>query len=109
MAEVTYVRADGERRTLDVPDGSSLMIGAVSHQLDGIVGECGGQMMCATCHVYVEPRFLGRLAAPSDDEDAMLDTTACQRQPNSRLSCQLRPTDEMDGLVIRLKALEEAL
>ena len=100
MAEVTYVRADGERRTLDVPDGTSLMIGAVSHQLDGIVGECGGQMMCATCHVYVEPRFLGRLAAPSDDEDAMLDTTACARQPSSRLSCQLIASGALDGIVV---------
>ena len=61
MPEVTYVLADGERRTLDVPEGTSLMIGAVSHRLDGIVGECGGQMMCATCHVYVEPQFLGRV------------------------------------------------
>jgi len=100
MAEVTYVRADGERRTLDVPDGTSLMIGAVSHQLDGIVGECGGQMMCATCHVYVELEFLGRLAAPSDDEDAMLDTTACERQPNSRLSCQLIVSGALDGIVV---------
>jgi 2Fe-2S ferredoxin len=100
MAEVTYVRAGGERRTLDVPEGTSLMIGAVSHQLDGIVGECGGQMMCATCHVYVEPEFLGRLAAPSDDEDAMLDTTACERQPNSRLSCQLIASGALDGIVV---------
>jgi 2Fe-2S ferredoxin len=53
MAKVTYVRDDGERRTLDVPDGTSLMAAAVSRRLDGIVGECGGQMICATCHVYV--------------------------------------------------------
>ena len=100
MAKVTYVRADGERRTLDVPAGTSLMNGAVSHQLDGIVGECGGQMMCATCHVYVEPEFLGGLAAPGDDEDAMLDTTACERRPNSRLSCQLVASDALDGIVV---------
>ena len=100
MAEVTYVRADGERRTLDVPEGTSLMIGAVSHQLDGIVGECGGQMMCATCHVYVEPQFLPRLAAPSEDEDAMLDTTACERRPGSRLSCQLVASAALDGIVV---------
>jgi 2Fe-2S ferredoxin len=101
MAKVTYVRAGGERRTLDVPAGTSLMNGAVSHRLDGIVGECGGQMMCATCHVYVEPEFLGRLAAPGDDEDAMLDTTACERRPNSRLSCQLVASDALDGIVVR--------
>ena len=100
MPEVTYVRADGERRTLDLPEGTSLMNGAVSHQLDGIVGECGGQMMCATCHVYVEPEFLGRLGVPSDDEDVMLDTTACARQPNSRLSCQLIASDALDGIVV---------
>ena len=101
MAKVTYVRDDGERRTLDVPEGTSLMAAAVSRRLDGIVGECGGQMMCATCHVYVEPEFLGRLAAPSDDEDAMLDTTACERQPSSRLSCQLVASDALDGIVVR--------
>jgi ferredoxin, 2Fe-2S len=100
MPEVTYIRADGERRTLDLPEGTSLMAGAVSCQLDGIVGECGGQLMCATCHVYVEPDFLGRLAAPSDDEDAMLDTTACERQPNSRLSCQLIASGSLDGIVV---------
>jgi len=101
MPEVTYVRADGERRTLDLPAGTSLMNGAVSHSLDGIVGECGGQLMCATCHVYVEPEFLGRLDAPSDDEDAMLDTTACARRPNSRLSCQLVASGQLDGIVVR--------
>jgi 2Fe-2S ferredoxin len=101
MAKVTYVRDDGERRTLDVPDGTSLMAAAVSRQLDGIVGECGGQMMCATCHVYVEPEFLGRLAAPGEDEDAMLDTTACERRPNSRLSCQLVASPALDGIVVR--------
>ena len=101
MAKVTYVRDDGERRALDVPDGTSLMAAAVSRRLDGIVGECGGQMMCATCHVYVEPVFLGRLAAPSDDEDAMLDTTACERRPGSRLSCQLVASDALDGIVVR--------
>jgi 2Fe-2S ferredoxin len=100
MAKVTYVRDDGERRTLDVPDGTSLMAAAVSRQLDGIVGECGGQMMCATCHVYVEPEFLGRLAPPSDDEDTMLDTTACERRPNSRLSCQLAASPALDGIVV---------
>jgi ferredoxin, 2Fe-2S len=100
MPEVTYIRAGGERRTLDLPEGTSLMAGAVSCQLDGIVGECGGQLMCATCHVYVEPDFLGRLAAPSDDEDTMLDTTACERRPDSRLSCQLIASGSLDGIVV---------
>lgn len=102
MPEVTYVRADGERRTLDVPEGTSLMIGAVSHQLDGIVGECGGQMMCATCHVYVDEPYLGRTPPQSDDEKAMLEFTASERKPTSRLSCQLVVTPEMDGLVVYL-------
>lgn len=101
MPKVTYIQHDGYRVTLDVPAGTSLMRGAVSNDVDGIVGECGGQMMCATCHVYVEPEFLGRLPAVSEDEDAMLDTTACERKPNSRLSCQITASGAIDGIVVR--------
>ncbi len=101
MPEVTYIRPDGERTTLDIPEGTSLMRGAVGNNVDGIVGECGGQMMCATCHVFVEPEFLDRLPAVSEDEDLMLDTTACARRPNSRLSCQLTASAAIDGIVVR--------
>jgi 2Fe-2S ferredoxin len=102
MPKVTYVRQDGERQTIDVPASTSLMHGAVANNIDGIIGECGGQMMCATCHVYVEARFLGRLAGVSDDEDAMLGATACERKPNSRLSCQITAADTLDGIIVHM-------
>jgi 2Fe-2S ferredoxin len=75
---------------------------AVAHGLAEIIGECGGNAMCATCHVYVDDRWLDRLAAVSDDEDALLDGAAAERKPNSRLSCQIRITPELDGLVLHL-------
>jgi ferredoxin, 2Fe-2S len=101
MPLATYIGPDGERTTLDIPEGTSLMRGAVSNNVDGIIGECGGQMMCATCHVYVEAAFLDRLAAVSEEEDIMLDTTACARKPNSRLSCQITADAATDGIVVR--------
>jgi ferredoxin, 2Fe-2S len=70
--------------------------------VSGILGECGGQAMCATCHVYVDAKDLGALPPMSDDEDAMLEDTASERKPSSRLSCQLDASDELDGLVVYL-------
>ncbi|MCE0445513.1 (2Fe-2S)-binding protein [Streptomyces tricolor] len=76
------------------------MRGAVVNGVDGIVGECGGGAMCATCHVYVDRGRPVTLPAVSDIEDELLHTTACPRRENSRLSCQLPVTDEIDGLVV---------
>jgi len=101
MPKAVYIRHDGQRTTLDIPEGTSLMRGAVNNDVDGIVGECGGQMMCATCHVYVEAEFLARLPEVSEDEDIMLEETACPRQPNSRLSCQITANAATDGIVVR--------
>ena len=102
MAHVTYIAHDGKETTLDVPVGTSVMRGAILNGVDGIVAECGGEMMCATCHVYVEGDQLGRTPTQSDDEKAMLEFTASERRPNSRLSCQLVVTPELDGLVVYL-------
>ena len=102
MPTITYVHLDGARQAKDVATGTSVMLGAVSRGIDGIVAECGGNCMCATCHVYVEPDQLDRLPAMSDDEDALLDSTAAERRPNSRLSCQLKVTAALDGLVVHL-------
>jgi 2Fe-2S ferredoxin len=91
---------DGNSTTLDVPLGTSVMQAAVLHGLDGIVAECGGSCMCATCHVFVREDQL-KLTPPMElGEDAMLDGTASPRRPNSRLSCQLVMTPEMDGLIV---------
>lgn len=102
MTKVNLTSADGTDRIIEVPTGESLMRGAVNNLVSGIVGECGGQLMCATCHVYVDGEFLDALPPVSEDEDAMLDTTASPRLPNSRLSCQLVMNDELDGLHVTL-------
>src|SRR5205823_403841 len=102
MPKVTYVHPNGAREVLDVPLGTSVMRAAIVNGIDGIVAECGGEMMCATCHVYVEPDQLDRTPPQSDDEKAMLEFTASERKPNSRLSCQLVATPELDGLVVYL-------
>ncbi len=102
MPNITYVHADGARETIDVPVGTSVMRGAILNNVDGIVAECGGEMMCATCHVYVEEPQLPLTPVQSDDEKSMLEFTASERKPNSRLSCQLVVTPEMDGLVVHL-------
>ena len=102
MPSITYVHPDGAREVLDVPVGTSVMRAAILNGVDGIVAECGGEMMCATCHVYVEEPHLDRAPSQSDDERAMLEFTASERRPNSRLSCQLVVTPEMDGLVVHL-------
>jgi len=102
MPSITYVHPDGAREVLDVPVGTSVMRAAILNGVDGIVAECGGEMMCATCHVYVEEPHLDRAPSQSDDERAMLEFTASERRPNSRLSCQLVVTAEMDGLVVHL-------
>jgi 2Fe-2S ferredoxin len=70
--------------------------------VEGILGECGGQAMCATCHVYVDAKDLENLPEMSDDEDAMLEDTASERKSNSRLSCQIDASDELDGIVVYL-------
>ena len=102
MPLITYVHTDGTREAIDVPLGTSVMRAAILNGIDGIVAECGGEMMCATCHVYVEEDQLSRTPTQSDDEKAMLEFTASERRPNSRLSCQLVVTPELDGLVVHL-------
>jgi ferredoxin, 2Fe-2S len=102
VPEVTYVDPDGTRTTVDAPIGTSVMMAAIDHDIDGIVAECGGSLMCATCHVYVDDAFAGRIARMSGDEDEMLEAASSERRPTSRLSCQIELTDELDGLVVEL-------
>ena len=102
MPRVTYISQDQKTTTLDIDVGTSVMQAAVLHGVDGIVAECGGSCMCATCHVYVTDEQLAMTPPMQPDEDAMLEATASPRQPNSRLSCQLVASAEMDGLVVRL-------
>ena len=99
MPKITYVHPDGAREELEVAEETSVMQAATAQ---GIVAECGGNCMCATCHVYVEPSQLALLPAMSEEEDALLDGTASDRGPNSRLSCQIAVTQALDGLVVNL-------
>lgn len=99
MPNVTYRQHDGTETTIDVPVGWSLMEAAVQNGINGIVAECGGGCACATCHVYVEGDTAA-LPAIGDMEGDMLECTAAERQPNSRLSCQLRMSEALDGMVV---------
>jgi 2Fe-2S ferredoxin len=102
MPTITFIGPDNRSERVEAELGESAMLAATKHGLDGIVAECGGNAMCATCHVYVDDQWIARLAAVSDEEDALLDGTASERQPHSRLSCQIKITPELDGLVLRL-------
>src|SRR3954451_9176883 len=102
MPRVTYIDNDGKQTTLDIVVGTSVMQAAVLNGVDGIVAECGGSCMCATCHVYVREDQLAKTPPITPYEDAMLEGTASERRPNSRLSCQLVVSPEMDGLVVYL-------
>lgn len=102
MPRVNYIDHNGTCTPVDVPLNDSVMEGAVTNGVDGIVAECGGSAMCATCHVYVREDFLALLPPVGEIEDTMLDLTACERRDNSRLSCQIKMTAALDGLVVEM-------
>jgi 2Fe-2S ferredoxin len=102
MPKVIYVHFDGQRQVVEVASGVSLMQAAVNNGVAGIVGECGGSAMCATCHVYVDPSHLGLLPPMQSTEDALLDGTASDRRENSRLGCQIVMTAALDGITVEL-------
>jgi ferredoxin, 2Fe-2S len=102
MITLHLIAASGEATTLQAKTGDSLMQAAVSANVAGIEADCGGLMTCATCHVYVREPFASRLPPPQDDELGMLEFTAAERRPTSRLSCQITLADELDGLTVDL-------
>jgi ferredoxin, 2Fe-2S len=102
MTTINFIHPDNSIERVEADAGASAMLAALTHGLDGIVAECGGNAVCATCHVYVDEVWLPRLEPVGDDEDALLDGTATERLPNSRLSCQIKITPALDGLVLRL-------
>jgi ferredoxin, 2Fe-2S len=102
MTTITFIHPDNRSESVDAENGASVMLVALTHGIDGIVAECGGNAVCATCHVYIDPAFVDRLDPVGDDEDALLDGTASERLPNSRLSCQIKVTPALHGLVVRL-------
>jgi ferredoxin, 2Fe-2S len=107
MPHITYIEASGQSTTVELPEGWSLMQGATGNGIDGILGECGGSCACATCHCYVEASRLGELPPPSENELAMLENTAAERRPNSRLACQIKATAALEGLVVTLPDVQE--
>jgi 2Fe-2S ferredoxin len=102
MPNVTYISHTGETTTIYVPVGTTVMENAIKNGIDGIVAECGGACMCATCHVYVDPAFLDRLPEIGEEQEEMLGSTFAERKPNSRLSCQIQMKAEYDGLIVRM-------
>ena len=102
MPNITYIAYTGETTRVDVPLGDSVMEGAVQNGIDGIVAECGGSCMCATCHVYVDEGFLPLLDPIDETQEAMLECTAADRKSNSRLSCQIKVVSKLDGLIVRM-------
>ena len=102
MPDITFILPDGSEQGLEAPEGVSVMQAAGGAGIRGIVAECGGSAMCATCHVYVDPAWLDKLPAPLPNELEMLECTASERLPHSRLSCQIKLTGDLHGLVVRL-------
>ena len=100
MAKVTYIDYQGNSKTLDVENGLTVMEGAVQNNIPGIDADCGGSMACATCHVYVEEKWLDKMPKPEDGEVDMIDM-AFEPKKNSRLSCQIIISDELDGLIVK--------
>ena len=103
MAKITYKDHEGGSRTIEVENGLSVMEGAIQKEVPGIDADCGGSMACATCHVYVEERWLNKLPKAEDAEVDMIDM-AYEPKKNSRLSCQLIVSDELDGLTVTTPA-----
>jgi 2Fe-2S ferredoxin len=101
MAKITYVEHDGTEHVVDVKTGLSIMEGAVKNNVPGIDADCGGACACATCHVYVDPAWVEKTGAKSAMEESMLEF-AENVEENSRLSCQIKVSDELDGLVVRM-------
>jgi len=99
MPKITYIDFSGNKKTTEVEKGLSVMEGAIQNNIPGIDADCGGGMACATCHVYVKEEWFNKLNKIEDGEQDMLDM-AFEPKKNSRLSCQIIVTDELDGLVV---------
>ena len=101
MAKITYIEHSGKSHTIEVQNGLTVMEGAIQNNIPGIDADCGGSMACATCHVYVKEEWFNKLPKKEDGEEDMLDM-AFEPKKNSRLSCQLMVSDQIDGLVVNL-------
>ncbi|MBU3070397.1 2Fe-2S iron-sulfur cluster binding domain-containing protein [Aestuariicella sp. G3-2] len=103
MPLINYIEANGNHYEADVAVGESVMQGAVDNMIDGILAECGGACACATCHCYVDEAWVSKIPAPEPQEQDMLEAVV-EPKENSRLSCQIVVTEDMDGLTVHLPA-----
>lgn len=101
MPSITYIEFNGTEHRIEVEDGLSVMEGAVNNNVPGIDADCGGSCACATCHVFVDEAWLGKLE-PQDDQERSMLGFAAEVKPNSRLACQIKVTPALDGLVVRM-------
>ena len=101
MPQITFIQPDGTQQVVQAQTGMTVMETAKKHMIEGIEAECGGACACATCHVYVDEAWLGKVGGPNEMEEDMLDF-AFDVRPASRLSCQIKVTDDLDGLVVRV-------
>ena len=101
MPKIKYIEHGGKQHTIEVANGLSVMEGAIQNNVPGIDADCGGSMACATCHVYVKEEWFNKLPKKIEGEDDMLDM-AFEPKKNSRLSCQITVSDDMDGLEVNL-------
>ena len=101
MPTIIFIERDGEKKSVEVEPGYTVMEAAINNGVDGIVAECGGACACATCHSYIDESWLEKLPPMDDMEDSMLDA-AYEREDNSRLTCQIEVTEELDGLIVRV-------
>ena len=101
MPKITYIEHNGKKHTIDVANGLSIMEGAIQNNIPGIDADCGGAMACATCHVYVKEEWFNNLPQKEQGEEDMLDM-AFEPKKNSRLSCQILVSKELDGIVVDL-------
>jgi len=103
MPKVTYIEYNGKEHPVEVPVGKSVMRGAVDNNIPGIDADCGGECACATCHVYVDPEWLDKTGLPVEgSQEASMLSFAATAEPNSRLSCQLKVSEALDGLIVRM-------
>lgn len=107
MPDISFIHPDGSEQGFEAPEGVSLMQAATGVGVAGILADCGGDLNCATCHVYVDKAWADRLPAPLPDELERLESVAAERRPTSRLSCQIKLTAALQGLVVRVPEFQQ--
>ncbi len=101
MTRIIYIEHSGEKHELEIANGTSIMQAALDNNVRGIVADCGGSCSCATCHVYIDENWLNKASEKSEMEEILLEEV-CDPQDNSRLSCQVEVSDELEGMIVRI-------